>query len=283
LQKRTHQIACLGEIVWDDFPDGKRAGGSPGNFIYQAQQLGAEVTFITRVGQDEDGAGLKAYMNSNGIPIDFVQEDPDKATGIVLVHGTPQDPHYTIVEDSAWDNIEFETSFLAPLKEASAFCFATLVQRSRKSKESLKECLSVLNEDCLRVLDVNLRQPFYNKEIVGESIRQANLVKMNEEELVVVGTLLEKPNLVDWMLNDMGVTYVCTTLGESGSELRTKDGIWTQQAFVNPNSGGDTIGVGDAFLASLTIALLDKAPIQEALFDSSKHAAKVAEIVGATI
>ncbi len=281
IELKPKHIACFGEIVWDDFPDGRRPGGSPGNFSYHCKNLGNQTTFISRVGTDTAGDELVDFLASKGISIDSIQRDKVYPSGKVLVHGPPDAPYYTIVEDSAWDFMEVNPEVMKKLPTLDAFCFATLIQRSETSATNLSILLGNLPPKVLRVLDINLRPPFFSASVIEHSIHHCDLLKLNEEELDLVSKLLLKNDLVNWLLKETKTRMVCVTKGSKGAELITSEGRWQQDAFVNPESNGDTVGVGDAFLAALTSALLSEIDPQTALNFSSRYAAKVADHKGA--
>ena len=281
LKLSGHHIGCFGEVVWDDFPDGKRPGGSPGNFAYHCQQLSNKVSFISRVGADSDGNDLISFLKERGLPIDLIQVDKNNPTGKVLVHGTPDAPHYTIVENSAWDNMDFSIDVKNTLSTVDAFCFATLIQRNASSAGALYEAIDSLKPNCFKVLDINLRPPFYSAESILKSLERATLIKMNDEELDVVSKLLDQENLLDWIFNSFRVKLICITKGESGAMLTDGNNSWSQDAFLRPNSDGDTVGVGDAFLAALCSSLLNSYSYQDCLDFASRYASEVAVYKGA--
>ena len=187
-------IVGLGELLWDLFPSGKQLGGAPANFAYIASLLGDHGIVASRIGTDALGDDAKQRFQQLRLPTDFLQSDPTHRTGTVKVLIDPQDqPHYEISEDAAWDSLEMTSQWRTLAAQAAAVCFGSLAQRSPAARRTIHEFLGAARPTTTRIFDVNLRPPFYSKEILADSIRRASIIKLNQEELPVVLELLESP------------------------------------------------------------------------------------------
>lgn len=253
-------ILGLGELLWDCFPDGERPGGAPANFAYHAAQLGYTGGVLSRVGTDERGRNLLAWLHDKGVRADLVQVDPDHPTGTVTVDiSEPRRPRFVIHENVAWDHMENTPQWRSALAEAAAVCFGTLAQRSRVSREAILSLLRDQRARRLIVYDVNLRQDFYTREIIEASLRLARLVKLNTEESHVVRELLgiSEPSDAQFcraLMSRYDVEAVCITRGEHGCLLVDGSG-WAESPGVEVTVA-DTVGAGDAFTAAWVAARL---------------------------
>lgn len=184
---KAHIVAGLGEVLWDLLPDGKQLGGAPANFAYHAKALGAEAWVVSRVGDDGLGREIVARMDGLKLKRECLTVDPEHATGTVSVEldgaGLPK---YMIHENVAWDFIPVTDELLDLARRADAVCYGTLGQRGRVSREAIRAFLGTTREDCLRVFDINLRQHFFDREILDWTLRKSTVVKFNDEELPVV-------------------------------------------------------------------------------------------------
>jgi fructokinase len=278
-------VIGLGEAVWDIFPDSRRAGGAPGNVAYHIGQLGGRALVGSRFGNDELGHALAKHLESEGLDLSVIQWDDHAPTGAVTVHlEDAAHPYYTIHQPAAWDNLKATPELLAAAAEADAICFGTLAQRSPVARETIHEVLSASSENCLLVYDVNLRQNFYERQWIEESLADCGIAKINHEEVRIVAPLLGLPieelefaqAAVDrYMLNAM-----CVTRAAEGCLVVADDDV-----FDIPGERvqvADTVGSGDAFTAALIIALCNNWPLEKAARFANRVGALVATKVGAT-
>lgn len=258
--ERTDRIVVgLGEVLWDCFGSSRRPGGAPANVAFHASQLGHRGVICSRVGTDEAGDELLAYLADRGLDVSHIQLDTARATGYVTVDSTdPGRPSYVIHENVAWDYLEFGRPLERLMGEASAVCFGTLAQRSPRSRETIHRCLSSAR-DALVVYDVNLRQSWYHRDWIERSLGASQIVKLNSEEVSALGEVLavgsKEPQSFAAALRDrFGVELVCITRAERGCLLIGADetvdvpGIEVEVA--------DAVGAGDAFTAALISARL---------------------------
>lgn len=275
------QIVGLGEVLWDIFPDKKLPGGSPANVAYHANSLGNRGLIVSRVGEDVLGDELISWLQSKHLDTQYIQRDHEKSTGTVQVTFEDGEPKYAIVENVSWDYIAETPEMLALASEVDAACFATLAQRSSVTAHSIRAFLNAMKPSALRVFDVNLRPPSYNAAMLYDLLHLADVVKLNQDECNITSALLGISDVPTWLLQEVGVSFVCLTRGKDGAELRTKEGIFTQKGEVVDITNGDAVGVGDSFLAAMTTQLLNATSAIEALSFANRYAGYVATQKGA--
>ena len=250
-------IIGIGEILWDLLPDGKRPGGAPANFAYVANALGNHGVVLSRVGNDEPGKEILAELNAKKLSTATIQIDDEKPTGLVEVRLENGQPNYRIVENSAWDFMEFSDDWREIAARADAVCFGSLAQRKRVSRRTILEFVNLTRG--WRIFDVNLRQPFYSREVLRESLKTANAAKLNYEELPVVAEMfgIKTPNplrAAKDLLSQFDLNLICVTRGAAGSVLVANNEISEAAGF--KVEVADAIGAGDAFTAALAHGLL---------------------------
>ncbi|MGM0375261.1 MAG: carbohydrate kinase family protein [Bacteroidota bacterium] len=256
-------VIGLGEILWDFLPDGKKLGGAPANFVWHAQQLGARGLVISAVGDDDYGREILDVIRQrklgNGIAV------AKKPTGTVTVKLKKGIPEYIIHENVAWDFIELNDLAVDGLCRADAVCFGTLAQRGVCSRETIFKALEMTPEHCLKVFDINLRQQFYSKAIIERSLLYADVLKLNDEELLVVKDLLGISGndviVCKNILTHYNLKMLVLTGGDQGSMLLTRDEI--SELKTPETKVADTIGAGDAFAAAVTMGVLNDLPLNE--------------------
>jgi fructokinase len=283
-------IVGLGELLWDLFPSGKQLGGAPANFAYIASLLGDHGIVASGIGTDALGDEAKQRFQQLRLPTDFLQSDPSHPTGTVKVLIDPQDqPHYEISSDAAWDSLEMTSQWRTLAAQATAICFGSLAQRSPVARRTIHEFLGAACPTTTRIFDVNLRQPFYSKDILADSIRRSSIIKLNQEELPVVLQLLESPTPLtpgteilagEWLLHLSGAQLVCITRGAQGSLLVSKEGFHEHPGFSVQTV--DTVGAGDAFTAALVHHFLRGAPLSAMNEAANRMGAWLAARPGAT-
>ena len=252
----------LGEILWDLFPDGRRLGGAPANFAYHIHHLGFRGVPVSRVGRDAPGDAIVERLNTLGVDGTAVQRDDKRPTGTVTVELTEDgEPTFTIHEDVAWDRLVWTDELEALAKACDVVCFGTLCQRSSLSRQTIRRFLRATPENCIRLLDVNLRQPYTSAAIVEASLHLANVLKLNEEEFPVVCRMTGVSGPEDARLSTLLAEYdLCAaalTRGSRGSVLRTRE--VRADCAGDAASGGDAVGAGDAFAAALAAGLYEGA------------------------
>lgn len=277
----SKSIVAVGEALWDIFPDERHPGGAPTNVAFHAARLGNRSSIVTRVGEDEPGEQLVAYLREHGVDTSLVQRDRKKPTGTVRVEFEDGEPRYTIVTDVAWDHLEATEAAREKVCEADAVCFESLSQRHDVARASIQKLLADARGQALTVFDVNLRPPFLSADVLNASLRLSDVVKLGESEVAHVSSLLGRSDLLAWLLYEVGVTAVCITRGERGASMTTKSAEADVSGVSVDTSRGDAVGAGDAFLAALTHELVRETDMQEALRFANRYAALVATKRGA--
>ncbi|MDA0378296.1 MAG: carbohydrate kinase [Bacteroidetes bacterium] len=278
-------VVGIGELLWDDFPSGRKIGGAPANFAYHCQALGAEAHVVSAVGDDAPGAALLAGLRHRHLDTAHIHIDPIHPTGRVSVSlDTEGVASYTIHEKVAWDAIPLTSALLDLAARTDAVCFGTLAQRSGASRRTIDTFLSATRPDCLRVFDINLRQSYFNAELIEAGLQRATILKLNEEEL---GTLirllgLEKDPLaaIDTLRQRFDLELIALTRGPQGCLLRS-DGQTVEAAGSPVPTLRDTVGAGDCFTATLTLGLLRGQLLKEVAAEANRRAAFVCAQTGA--
>ena len=258
-------IVGLGEVLWDVLPEGKQLGGAPANFAYHVSQFGHDALAISAVGNDALGDETLEALNVRHLQ--HLMPRVDNPTGTVQV--TLDDdgiPTYVIREGVAWDNIPFTAELEDVAQNTRAVCFGSLAQRSPVSRATIQAFLNAMPKDSLKIFDINLRQNFYNKEIIREALTACNILKINDEELVLIGRLFEHPGLdienKCWLLlGKYNLDMLVLTCGVNGSYVFTPGSVSFQET---PTvEVADTVGAGDSFTGTFVSGLLAGKSIEE--------------------
>jgi fructokinase len=281
-----YTIIGLGELLWDVFPNRKELGGAPANFAYMTSLLGDEGVVASRVGRDRLGNAAARRLAKLGLSQEWLQLDTKNPTGTVKVQVFEGgQPKFQIAENVAWDNFEWTSQWQALAGRAAGVCFGSLAQRSARSRETIRLFLQNLRPNAVKIFDVNLRQSFFSVDIVRESAKIADIMKVNQDELPQVAQLLgcksnAKEAAAPWLLRTCGLKLVCVTEGPSGSSLVAADGVHRHPGF--PTEVADTVGAGDAFTAALIHHYLRGASLDEMNEAANRMGSWVASQVGAT-
>ncbi len=243
------QVVCFGEVLWDLLPSGKIAGGAPMNVAFHLNQLGAPAAMVSRVGSDDLGREILAFLAGKNIDTSLIQRDDTFPTGIVKVALDEQGhPSYEIVQPVAWDFIRAEPAALDTVENAAMLVFGSLAARNRTSRETL---MALLERAVYRVFDVNLRPPFFSPELLEELLGKADLLKMNDHELDTLSGWYhfrgEEKDRMESLLEHFHLDGVVVTKGDKGAVFQDKSGFYLHAGY--PVQVQDTIGSGDAFLA----------------------------------
>ena len=261
-------IVGMGEALWDILPEGKKLGGAPANFAYHVSQFGLKSCVVSAVGDDALGNLIIENFKEKGLR-HIISQVP-YPTGTVLVEidqtGIPQ---YEIKENVAWDNIPYTSRLEQLAKNTKAVCFGSLAQRNVVSRDTIGRFLDAMpkGDDTLVVFDVNLRQGFYNKEILCDSMKRCNILKINDEELVTVSRMFGYPgiDLQDkcWiLLGKYNLKMLILTCGINGSYVFTPGNVSFQPT---PEVDvADTVGAGDSFTAAFISGILKGKSVAEA-------------------
>ena len=259
-------IVGLGEALWDCLPEGRKLGGAPANFAYHTGQFGYDSLAISAVGDDALGQETLDEFDKKGVK--YLMPEVDYQTGTVQVELDSEGiPTYDIKEGVAWDNIPFTPEVEEAAKNCRAVCFGSLAQRSSVSRQTIQKFLEATPKDCLKIFDINLRQNFYTKEIIINSLQHANILKINDEELVLIGRLFGYPGLdienKCWLLlGKYHLDMLVLTCGVNGSYVFAPNLKSFQET--PAVEVADTVGAGDSFTGAFTSAILAGMPITDA-------------------
>lgn len=277
--EKTNLVVGMGEALWDVLPEGKKIGGAPANFAYHVSQFGLNGMVVSAVGDDPLGNEIIENFDSKKLnhqiatvpyPTGTVQVEID-AAGV---------PSYEIKENVAWDNIPFSDYLAEMAHNTKAVCFGSLAQRNIVSRETINRFLDEMPDDPDRlvVFDVNLRQGFYTKEILCNSMKRCNILKINDEELVTVSRMFGYPGIdlenKCWiLLGKYNLKMLILTCGVNGSYVFTPGNV----SFVETPKVevADTVGAGDSFTATFIAALIKGLPVA----DAHRHAVEVSAYV----
>lgn len=273
--ERKKVIVGIGELLWDMLPSGKAIGGAPANFAYHAGRLGEEGWVVSAVGDDALGHEILDVLDEKRLH--SLVSMVDKPTGTVQVSLDDAGvPTYTIVKDVAWDHIPFTPKMQDLASRADAVCFGSLVQRNG-SRASVLKFLEAVPASALKVFDINLRQHFYTPEILRKSLEIADVLKINDEEIVTLSEMFglgsDPREACRKLIGQYSLRFVLLTKGAQGSEVISPDEVIPQG--VGKVDVVDTVGAGDAFTAAFTVAYLRG----DSLADAQKLAGEVTAYV----
>ena len=267
-------------------PSGRKAGGAPANFAFHCMQLGADVRMLSRVGDDALGREILEFYQSLGLSTELIETDAVAPTGTVGVElSADGQPTFTIHENVAWDKIEATDAAIQFAKSADAIYFGSLASRSNAAFQTIKELVAQTPPSALRVLDLNLRDPFVDKGVIESLLRLANVLKLNDEELTRVTAMFEVPGndvaqQADWFINNYNLKMLILTCGSQGSRIFA-DG---KEHYCESRKIEvvDTVGAGDAFTAMVVVGLLSGLSTDVINKQSNEIAAFVCTQSGAT-
>ncbi|MFR9592681.1 MAG: carbohydrate kinase [Rikenellaceae bacterium] len=278
-------IVGIGEALWDVLPEGRKIGGAPANFAYHVSQFGFESKVVSGVGDDKLGCELLEKFDENGLK--YLIEKLPYATGTVQVELDASGvPMYEIKEGVAWDNIPFNANLEALAKETHVVCFGSLAQRSVMSRTAIHKFLDCMpsDEGYYKIFDINLRQGFYTRDIITDSMEKCNILKINDEELVAISRMFGYPgiDLQDkcWiLLAKYKLEMLILTCGVNGSYVFTPGNV----SFVaTPKvEVADTVGAGDSFTATFISSILKGESVRAAHMKAVRVSAYVCTQRGA--
>lgn len=277
-------VVGIGELLWDLLPDGRQMGGAPANFAFHAQALGASSVIVSAVGDDRSGREILEELDRRGLERSGIAVVSGAPTGTVTVAlnagGIPQ---YTIHEGAAWDVIPWTAGLGDLAAGAGAVCFGSLAQRSPVSRATIGAFLDATRPDCLRVLDLNLRQAYFSRDLVAGLLGRATVLKLNDEELGTVSRMLALPDsesrALAGLLEAYPLSMIALTKGPSGSRLFGRGVDISHPGF--PVETADTVGAGDAFTAALVTGMLRRKGWEEISERANRVAAYVCSRKGA--
>lgn len=261
-------VVGMGEALWDVLPEGKKIGGAPANFAYHASQMGLNSYAVSAVGKDVLGDEILSIMKEK--KLNYIIPQIDYSTGTVQVTLDGEGiPCYEIREGVAWDNIPFTPELAELAHSTRSVCFGSLAQRSKISRDTINRFLDEMpdGEDRCKVFDINLRQNFYSKDVIQESLDRCNILKINDEELIVVSRMFGYPgiDLQDkcWIiLAKYNLKMLILTCGTNGSYVFTPGKVSFEETPMV--TVADTVGAGDSFTAAFVASIIKGKSVHEA-------------------
>ena len=277
-------VIAFGELLWDLLPTGRVLGGAPANFAYRLSRMGIPVSMVSRVGEDPLGAEALSTLGALGVDTRWIQLDSRNSTGTVDVIISPEgNARYTINPGVAYDFIETSDELLARAAQCSAFCFGTLIQRTEISRRTLYTLLECAH-NATKILDVNLRKECWSRESVEASLRAADILKLNDDEVEVLSRELSlgtgaPDDFAPRVIDRFNLAACLITRGARGVYARSSDGATFDIPGITVTVV-DTIGSGDAFTAGFVGELLKGSPLESCCRYGNELGAAVAATKG---
>ena len=285
VKKQQPIIAGIGELLWDMLPDGRRLGGAPANFALHSQALGGRTKIISAVGQDQSGLDILKQLSRSQIDTEHIQISELSTSCVDVKICQNGCPEYVIKENVAWDYIRLTPQVKKLAQICDAVCFGSLAQRNPVSRQSIQNLLASTKADCLRIFDINLRQQYFSRDIIEDSLQAANVLKLNDDELAVLHDLLGLPRNTELALRTLldryQLNFIAFTQGSSGSIMMDRDTISHCPGMAVTVK--DTVGAGDAFTAAMVMGKLYGLPLEKMNQLAGKVAAYVCSQAGATL
>lgn len=259
-------VVGLGEALWDVLPEGKKLGGAPANFAFHAAQFGLDAIAVSALG--EDRLAEETIQQLEVKHLDYCMPRVPYPTGTVQVELDEAGvPTYDIRENVAWDNIPYTQELRQVAQHTQAVCWGSLAQRNVVSRNTIYRFLDDTPATCMKIFDINLRQNFYTREVIEENLLRCNVLKINDEELVIVSRLFGFPGLdiedkCRLILVKYDLDKLVLTCGVNGSYVFTRDSVSFQPT---PSVAvADTVGAGDSFTGTFCAAILAGHTVAEA-------------------
>lgn len=253
------KVIAVGEIVWDMLPAGKQLGGAPLNFAFFSKELGAEAYAVSAIGNDVLGDETLAVASATGVNLDYLQRNNLPTSRVLISLDNAGVPQYEIVENVAWDALECPQMILDLVKDASVMCWGSLAQRSVTSRQSVLAMLSAAPKECVKVFDINIRQHYYSREVIETSLGYADILKLNEDELPLVASILglsgPEHDIVSQLIEKYALKYLVYTHGADFSEVFSATGEYSHVPTPKVKVV-DTVGAGDSFTAVFVTSIL---------------------------
>jgi len=275
----------LGEVLWDVFPDSTRLGGAPLNFAAHARRMGHAPLLFSAVGNDHLGRQAVREIQSLGLDTSLLQTTERFPTGCAGVSlDALGQAAFRIERPAAYDALTLSTGEIQSLRERSPdwLYFGTLLSSRPEGRAILLELLRLV-PDALRFYDLNLRPGFESPLLVRELLEQADVVKMNQDEMCAIhhylGLPAERGAFCASAAERFACGAVCVTLGSRGCAVFA-NGQYHEEPGC-PIEVADTVGAGDAFAAALLHGLASQWDITEIARFANRVGALVASKPGA--
>lgn len=280
------KIAGLGELLWDLLPDGEKIGGAPINFTYHATSLGTEALAISTIGDDTRGNRALRELEKHGVQTGGISKSATFPTGFVKAHIDAQGiASYSFPDDVAWDHLHINKYAIKSATELNALCFGTLAQRKKNARKTIHRFLKNSPESALKIYDLNLRQNFYSKEIIETSLQACNILKLNDDELLILSRIFNlsgnNHEQLAALLTFYHLDLVILTRGGKGSYL-LGNGTSSDHPGIETRIF-DTIGAGDSFTAAAVVGFLMKKNLDQINLTANTIASYICTQPGAMV
>ncbi len=282
-QQNNKVVVGLGEVLWDVLPAGKQLGGAPANFAYHVSQFGFESYAISAIGADDLGNEIISTLSDKPLKTCFPKVDFPTGTVQVTLDAKGV-PSYEIMEGVAWDNIPFNQEIEAIAERTACVCFGSLAQRNAASQDTISKFLSAVSASALRVFDINLRQHYYSKELIEQSIKMSNVLKINDDELEIVTPMFQlqsgtQSQRAEHLRKMYGLEMLILTCGTNGSYVFADE----HESFEPTPKVEvvDTVGAGDSFTAAFCASIMLGKTLKEAHHKAVERSAYVCTKAGA--
>lgn len=285
MKKKTPDVAAIGEILWDIFPDAKCLGGAPFNVVCNTTRLGMKGSIVSGVGQDVLGMEILDAIKREGVNAECMTINPYFPTGTVSVSlDNKGKPNYVIHENTAWDHLEWNENISLLAGKCDAVVFGSLAQRSPSTRTLILRFLRQrFKKSCLRVFDVNLRKPYIDRTIIINCFPLIEILKLNDDEFEIIGNMLDARGNTDKtikiLMEDYGIPFIAITRGDKGS-LLIRDGEVSNHPGYKVDVI-DTVGAGDAFTAAMIVGALNGKSLDEINDNANRLASYVCTQRGA--
>ena len=280
-------IVGIGDALWDCLPEGRKIGGAPANFAYYMMQFGFDSLAVSAVGDDDLGREIRETFERIGL--NHILEITEYPTGTVMIDVDENGiPTYDIKENVAYDYLTYTPQLEEIAGKCNVVCFGSMTQRNPASRNTIRKFLEAVpqTEETYKVFDINLRQNFYDKEIISESLRLCNVFKINDEELVVVKHMFGYDGKSDHeacmsLIKEWGLKFLILTCGVNGSHVYTEN----EHSFMDTPKVevADTVGAGDSFISAFMATILKGKSVREAHAMAVNVSAYVCTQLGAMV
>ena len=279
-KENDSSIIVFGEVLFDRFPDGASVlGGAPFNVAWNLHAFGLAPIFISRVGDDTLGQTISSTMNGWGMSTSFLQLDHSHPTGTVDVSIENNEPSFDIINDRAYDFIDYNS--IGQLPEDAILYHGSLALRSRVSVETLRRIRQ--NSRASTFVDINLRPPWWDLDLITDILSSSRWAKLNASELhMVVSGASGLEQKAGQALKLYGLEYIVITLGKDGALALSSEGA---RYSIAPESNADivdTVGAGDAFSSVMLLGELKRWPLETTLNRAQEFASAIVGVQGAT-
>ena len=266
-------VLSFGEVLMDCFPNKNVIGGAPFNVAVHLKRLGEESSIITKIGNDDLGVELKEILDKEGL-INQLQIDSSKPTGRVYVTLNNGQPSYDIHKNCGWEHIEFKM-FDAP----QYFVFGSLALSFSNNRKVFKKYRDRFSESIF-LCDINLREPFYDRETIELCLNSVDILKINDEELEYLSKEYNQLDVVSWLKNEFEISKILLTKGAKGASL-----YWDNKQFScdikKVDNLIDTVGAGDSYTALFLYGLIKGQDLNIVMQRAADFAGLICQTAGA--